>query len=91
MSKRGLRGQITCLRGLIESRYQSRIINEVLRSSSKHPLAPRAMAKRVKCLNAFNYAHVREKGQGLEELGPQGPYLESEDRFDGNPLLRATP
>lgn len=87
----GLRGQITCPRGLIKSRYQSRIINELLRSSCKHLLAPCAVAKRVKCLNAFNYAHVREKGQGLEGLGPHSPYLESEDRFDGNPLLRTTP
>lgn len=70
MRKTGLRGQITWPRDHIESRCQSRVITKVLNSSAEHLLALCTKANRVKCLNAFNHAHVREEGQGLEGLGP---------------------
>lgn len=64
--------------GLTQRVGRSRIITEVPKSSVKHFLAL-CTKNRVKCVNAFNYAHIREKWPGLEGPGPQGPCLESED------------
>lgn len=75
----GLRGRVLYPRVHTERRCQSRGITGVLKSGSKHLVALCTKAKRVKCLNAFNYARVREKGQGLGGLGPQGSYLEREE------------
>lgn len=59
-----------------EFTYSKVIITQVPKSSAKHFPALDTKAKRVKCLNAFSYAHGREKGQGLGGVGPQGSYLE---------------
>lgn len=65
--------------GLTQRVGRSGIITEVPKSSVKHFLALCTKNNRVKCVNAFNYARIREKWPGLEGPGPQDPYLESED------------
>lgn len=73
----GLRGQVPYPRVHTERCRQGHCRGA--ESSSKHLLALCTKAKKVKCLKSYNYAHVREKGQGLGGLGPQGSYLEREE------------